>query len=169
MSRTSFRLAAVAVLAAISITGLAVAVPLAAASASHRATTGRSQAVAAATAATVAVRSTSLGRILVNSRGFTVYAFSRDGRGKDRCVAISGCTAVWPPLTTRGSVRAGAGVQASLLGTISLKGGARQVTYAGHPLYTYTADTGPGQTGYVGASQFGGVWQALQSSGRLVG
>ncbi len=168
MSRTSFRLTAVAVLAAISVAGPAVAAPLATASGSHRASTGR-QAVAAATATTVAVRSTRLGRILVNSRGFTVYAFSRDGRGEDRCVAISGCTAVWPPLTTHGSVRAGAGVQASLLGTISLGGGTRQVTYAGHPLYTYAADSGPGQTDYVGASQFGGVWPALQSSGRLVG
>ena len=56
----------------------------------------------------------------------------------------------------------------SLLGTIKLPNGARQVTYAGHPLYTYIGDSGPGDTSYVGVSQFGGRWFALTAAGHIV-
>jgi predicted lipoprotein with Yx(FWY)xxD motif len=123
---------------------------------------------AAASAAHVDLRSTALGKVLVNGSGFTLYVFGRDSRDKDRCVAISGCTGAWPPLTTHGRAVAGRGVQASWLGTIELPGGTRQVTYDGHPLYTYAFDSGPGQTDYVGASAFGGVWRALTASGKTV-
>ncbi len=88
----------------------------------------------AARAASVQLRNSSLGKILVDSSGFTLYEFSKDSRNKDTCVKVSGCSAVWPALTTHGSPTAGAGVKASLLSTIKLPGGARQVTYAGHPL-----------------------------------
>jgi hypothetical protein len=53
------------------------------------------------------------------------------------------------------------------VGTIMV-GGARQVTYAGHPLYTYIGDAGPGDTSYVGQSQFGGKWFALNATGQIV-
>jgi predicted lipoprotein with Yx(FWY)xxD motif len=114
---------------------------------------------------TVRLAKTALGRILVTNSGRTVYSFARDGRNRDRCVQISGCASVWPPVTTSRGLIAGAGVRRSLLGTIKLANGRRQVTYAGHPLYTYSGDTGPGQTDYVGAFQFQGVWSALNASG----
>jgi predicted lipoprotein with Yx(FWY)xxD motif len=123
----------------------------------------------AAAVTSIGLRKTGLGRLLVNSRGFTLYAFSRDGGGTDRCVQVRGCTGVWPVLRATGRPVAGGGVEASLLGTIGLPGGVRQVTYAGHPLYTYAFDNAPAQTGYVGASQFGGVWRALTASGKLIG
>ena len=63
---------------------------------------------------------------------------------------------------------AGPGVRASLLSTIRLPGGTRQVTYAGHALYLYSGDTGPGQTSYVGETAFGGRWYAIDASGRTV-
>lgn len=116
----------------------------------------------------ISVRKTSAGMILVNSKGFTVYAFSRDSRNSDKCVSISGCAANWPPLTTAGTPAAGSGVKASLLGTITIKGGAKQVTYNGHPLYTYIGDSSPGSTDYIGASAAGGTWPALNASGGLV-
>lgn len=128
----------------------------------------RPVASAAGSAAHVELRSTALGELLVNGSGFTLYVFGRDSRDKDRCVSISGCTGAWPPLTTHGRAVAGRGVKASWLGTIELPGGARQVTYDGHPLYTYAFDSGPGQTDYVGAPAFGGVWRALTGSGRRV-
>jgi predicted lipoprotein with Yx(FWY)xxD motif len=118
--------------------------------------------------AKVQLRRTSLGRILVNASGFTLYRFTRDGRNRDRCVKVSGCASVWPALTTSGRPAAGSGVRASLLSTITLPGGAKQVTYAGHPLYTYSGDSGPGQTFYVGAAQFGGTWYALNAAGGAV-
>lgn len=112
---------------------------------------------------------TGLGNVLVDGRGFTVYAFSRDGKGKDRCATTSGCTQTWPVTRTQGSPRAGHGVRSALLGTIRLRGGITQVTYGGHPLYGYSGDSSRGQTDYVGASQFGGVWRAVKASGRAVG
>jgi predicted lipoprotein with Yx(FWY)xxD motif len=118
--------------------------------------------------AKVVVRHTALGNILTNGRGLTLYAFSRDGRNHDRCVSIGGCTGTWPPLTTSARPQHGPGINGRLLGTIKLPGGARQVTYAGHPLYTYIADGGPGQTFYVGVSQFGGTWYAVNPAGRIV-
>lgn len=122
----------------------------------------------AAAATSIGQRRTALGTLLVNSRGLTLYAFSRD-HGSDQCAHVAGCPAVWPVVRTAGRPLAGPGVNASLLGTTGLPGGARQVTYAGHPLYTYAFDRGPGETGYVGVTQFGGVWRALTTSGRLIG
>lgn len=121
-----------------------------------------------ARAAKLQLRHTTLGTILVNGRGLTVYAFTRDSRNHDRCTGIGGCTGVWPLVTTKGRPRLGPGVRRSLVGTIKLAGGSRQVTYAGHPLYTYIASSGPGDTSYVGVSQFGGRWLVLTASGHLV-
>ncbi len=114
------------------------------------------------------LRHTRLGALLVNSRGFTLYAFTRDGRNHDACAQIPHCPGTWPPVTTSGTPIAGRGVRAGLIGTITLRGGIRQVTYAGHPLYTYIGDTGPGGTFYVNFGQFGGRWPALGSGGNEV-
>ncbi len=121
-----------------------------------------------ARAATVGAGNTSLGKVLVDGRGHTLYVFTRDSKDKDRCAAISGCSGVWQALTTTGRPHASGGVRASLLGTIAL-GGRRQVTYAGHPLYTYAFDNAPDEVDYVGVTQFGGTWLALSTAGRTVG
>ena len=121
-----------------------------------------------ASSAALQLRKTSVGTILVDARGFTLYAFTKDRRGKDMCATIGGCLSVWPLVTTGGKPIAGRGVASSLIGTVALKGGARQITYAGHPLYTYSADSGPGQTSYVNVSQFGGRWPALNGVGQEV-
>jgi predicted lipoprotein with Yx(FWY)xxD motif len=123
---------------------------------------------AAATGAKVQVRHTRRGDLLVNGRGFTLYTFSRDARNRDRCVQINGCRGIWLVDTTHGRPVAGRGVRGSLLGTTRV-GRATQVTYAGHPLYTYVADSNPGQTFYVGVSQFGGKWLGIRTSGRQIG
>ncbi len=123
---------------------------------------------AAGTPAKVSLRKTSLGMILVNGRGHTLYAFTRDGKNKDRCVTTSGCTSTWPVTTSPGKPKAGPGVKSSKLSTIKLSNGSRQVTYAGHPLYTYVADSSAGETNYVGARQFGGTWLAVNAAGRTV-
>jgi predicted lipoprotein with Yx(FWY)xxD motif len=118
----------------------------------------------ASRAATVQLRRTSIGSILVSSSGRTIYEFTRDRAKKNSCAAIKGCSAVWPSLKASGRPTAGPGVKASLLSTTS--GG--QVTYAGHPLYTYSGDGGPGETSYVGAKTFGGTWYAINASGGTV-
>jgi predicted lipoprotein with Yx(FWY)xxD motif len=119
-------------------------------------------------AAKVSLRHTNIGSILVSSSGRTLYEFTKDHSGKSSCASISGCSEVWPSLNTSGRPTAGAGVKASLLSFINLPGGGKQVTYAGHPLYTYSGDSGPGETSYVGAKQFGGSWYAINSSGHTV-
>jgi predicted lipoprotein with Yx(FWY)xxD motif len=111
---------------------------------------------------------TARGRILTNGRGFTLYVFTRDRRNRDRCVAIAGCASTWPVFRAHGMIVRGPGVQRSLLGTVRLAHGARQITYAGHPLYTYVGDFAPHSTTYVGARQFGGSWYAIRASGKLV-
>jgi predicted lipoprotein with Yx(FWY)xxD motif len=123
---------------------------------------------AAGAPAKVSLRKTSLGMILVNGRGRTLYAFTRDGKNKDRCITTSGCTSTWPVLTSAGRPKAGSGVKSSRLSTIKLSNGSHQVTYAGHPLYTYAGDTSAGSTDYVGASQFGGTWQAVNAAGKTI-
>jgi predicted lipoprotein with Yx(FWY)xxD motif len=122
----------------------------------------------AARAAKVTLRHTRLGNILATSSGFTLYEFTRDHSSSNTCVRIRECPETWPALQTRGRPTAGPGVKASLLSTTRLPGGKTQVTYAGHPLYLYSGDSGPGETSYVGETAFGGRWYALNSSGRTV-
>jgi predicted lipoprotein with Yx(FWY)xxD motif len=123
---------------------------------------------AGAAGSTLKLRTTSVGTILVNGRGFTVYAFTKDGRNRDACAAISGCLSVWPVVSGASRPTLGPGVKRSLVGTITLKGGKKQLTYGGHPLYTYIGDSGPGQTSYVNFLQFGGRWPAGNAAGHLV-
>ncbi len=113
--------------------------------------------------ATVQLRHTNLGSILVSSSGRTLYEFTKD-HAKNSCAAIGGCSAVWPSLKASGRPTAGPGIKASLLSTTS----GNQVTYAGHPLYTYSEDSGPGKTSYVGVREFGGTWYAINASGGTV-
>jgi predicted lipoprotein with Yx(FWY)xxD motif len=129
----------------------------------------------AAKAAKVQLRRTGKGRILVNGSGFTLYRFTKDPRNKNTCLnspgegyGSSSCTEVWPPLTTSGKPVAGSGVKASLLGTIKLPGGRKQVTYGGHALYLYSPASGPGETSYIGVKSYGGTWDAVNAAGGLV-
>ncbi|HEY8764528.1 MAG TPA: hypothetical protein VIM18_10070 [Solirubrobacteraceae bacterium] len=146
--------------AALTLTALAAAAALAIAL-MHAPSAG------ASTRPTVKLAQSSLGKILVSGGGRTLYAFTRDSRNTDRCMKISGCTSVWPLLTSARKPTGGPGVKASLLGSIALPHRTvRQVTYAGHPLYRYSGDSGPAQTGYVGVSMFGGTWPALTASGK---
>jgi|SRR5689334_19249709 predicted lipoprotein with Yx(FWY)xxD motif len=124
----------------------------------------RQATAARSSGAAVRVSTSSLGRMLVDSRGRTLYLFEKDRSGRSACSGA--CASFWPPLLTKGKPRAGAGVKASLLGTIRRAGGARQVTYGGHPLYTFMLDRKPGQTSGEGLDDFGAHWYAVGTSGR---
>jgi predicted lipoprotein with Yx(FWY)xxD motif len=104
-----------------------------------------------------------LGPILVDSKGFTLYDFHKDKGGKSACYGA--CAGTWPPLTTSGPPSAQSGADQSQLGTTKRSDGTVQVTYAGHPLYTYVADTKPGDTKGQDIDSFGAEWYALQPSG----
>jgi predicted lipoprotein with Yx(FWY)xxD motif len=113
--------------------------------------------------ATVGVANTSLGSILVDSTGRTVYLFKADVGAKSACTGA--CATAWPPLLAKGTPAAGTGLTASTLGTITRSGGNHQVTYNGHPLYLFIKDKKPGQTTGQGVTAFGAAWFALSPSG----
>ena len=118
------------------------------------------------TAMQVGTASSKLGRIIVDKRGLTLYLFEKDKHGKSAC--YGSCASFWPPLLTHGKPVAGPGVKARLLGVTKRKNGTRQVTYAGHPLYRYTADSKPGQTTGEGLNLFGGGWDVVAPSGKKI-
>ncbi len=128
----------------------------------------RAPAARAAAAPTLQLRRTSIGTILVDSAGFTVYRFTKDTGARNTCMASRECNSAWPPLTSGAKPSAGAGVKASLISTIALPGGKRQVTYAGRPLYLYAPASERGETSYVGVRAFGGTWLAVNASGGTV-
>lgn len=104
-----------------------------------------------------------LGEILVNSEGRTLYAFSGE-----ECDGA--CAKAWPPLLDEtGEPQPSNGTSAARLGTIERPDGSAQVTYAGHPLYTFGGDKAPGEANGAGQSAFGGTWTALKGSGETAG
>jgi predicted lipoprotein with Yx(FWY)xxD motif len=118
----------------------------------------------ASAGAVVKTHKTSLGVILVDTRGRTLYMFTKDKRNKSSCSGQ--CATFWPPLTTRGKPVAGPGAKASLLGTTKRSDGHMQVTYEGHPLYRFAQDAKAGQTNGEGLNAFGAKWYAVSPSGR---
>jgi predicted lipoprotein with Yx(FWY)xxD motif len=115
---------------------------------------------------TVTVKASSFGRILFDGRGFVLYGFTRDPRGKSVCSGA--CARAWPPYLVKSSPHAGAGGVAGLLGTTRRANGSLQATYAGRPLYYYVGDRKPGQILCQNVTEFGGVWRVVRPTGRLV-
>jgi len=116
--------------------------------------------------ATVGVRKTALGTILVDSSGRTLYLFLKDKGDKSACSGA--CASAWPPLTTTAKPTPAAGLSAAKLGTTMRADGSKEVTYNGHPLYTYAGDAAPGATTGQGLNQFGAPWYVLSPGGNKV-
>src|SRR3954447_19702986 len=111
----------------------------------------------------VATARTSLGSVLVDSRGRTLYLFEKDTNNASMCAGS--CASIWPPLTTTGTPQAMGAAQASLVGAVRRADGAMQVTYHGHPLYLYVGDSEAGDVRGQGLNQFGAVWDAVGPTG----
>ena len=107
-----------------------------------------------------------LGKVIANAQGHTLYLFRADKGTTSACYGK--CATFWPPLLTTGTPTAMAGVKASLLGTTKRKDGKLQVTYKGHPLYTFLEDKQAGQTAGEGSNGFGAKWYALAPSGATI-
>ena len=105
-----------------------------------------------------ALKTSSIGgvTVLTNAQGFTLYWFSPDTPTRSTCYGV--CLGYWPPLT--GTPSAGPGVTGTL-GTIRRSDGTAQVTYNGHPLYTYVGDTAPGQAFGNNLNLNGGLWHEM--------
>jgi predicted lipoprotein with Yx(FWY)xxD motif len=122
-----------------------------------------SQPSAGTSSRTVDVAGTGLGSVLVDSQGRTLYLWRADTGSKSACTGA--CATAWPPLETTGKPTAGRGVMPALLGTSKRADGSAQVTYHGHPLYTFQGDTAPGQTHGQGSDGFGAPWFVLSPAG----
>ncbi len=121
---------------------------------------------AARHAPTVRIAKTRLGKILVNSRGRTLYLFKKDSGTKSAC--FGACATAWPPLRAGRKPTVGRGAKASLAGTTKRSDGKPQVTYNGHPLYTFIKDKKSGDTNGEGITAFGGRWLAVSPAGKQV-
>lgn len=99
-------------------------------------------------------------RVLTNARGFTLYWFTADTAARSACYET--CAAYWPPVTGTPSV--GPGVPGKLA-NIRRSDGTTQITYDGHPLYTYVGDTAPGQASGNNLNLNGGLWHEVTVSG----
>jgi predicted lipoprotein with Yx(FWY)xxD motif len=111
----------------------------------------------------ITLRRSEFGPMLFDGRRQAIYVFQNDRR--NRSVCYGACARAWPPVFTRGRPRAGAGVKASLLGTVRRRGGRRQVTYAGRPLYFYAHER-PGEVRCHNVDLNGGLWWAIGANGR---
>jgi predicted lipoprotein with Yx(FWY)xxD motif len=110
----------------------------------------------------VEAEDSSLGTILVDSKGNTLYVFLQDTGDTSTCTGD--CAASWPALIAKGEVKAGGGggVDESFLGTSARDDGKMQVTYNGHPLYFFSGDQAPGDTNGQG---IGDVWFVVSPAG----
>ena len=116
--------------------------------------------------ATVRVANSRLGRILVDSTGRTLYLFKADSGASSACSGA--CAVAWPPLRTGATPAVADGANSALVGTIARSDGARQVTYNGHPLYTFNKDHKPGDVNGEGLTAFGGAWFAVSPAGSQI-
>ena len=137
--------------------------PAAAAPSSSPAATG--QASGAATVSLAAISGIP-GKALVGSNGRTLYLFQGDIHGTSTCTGA--CAAAWPPDIVTGTPQAGSGVSQALLGTITRPDGTMQLTYNGHPLYYFTADTAAGTAHGQAVKAFGAEWDVVGASGAKI-
>jgi len=96
-----------------------------------------------------------------------LYLFEKDSPNTSACTAS--CPRYWPPLLVTGTPTAGAGVSSAQLGVITRADGTKQVTYNGHPLYTFALDSTPGDTNGQALDEFGAKWYLIAPSGSKIG
>ena len=113
--------------------------------------------------ATIGVAKESLGNILVDARGRTLYLFQRDSGSKSTCSGA--CAIDWPPLGATGEPTVGSGADGALVATNARLDGKPQITYNGHPVYLFSGDQEPGDTNGQAVNAFGGLWYVLSAAG----
>jgi predicted lipoprotein with Yx(FWY)xxD motif len=104
-----------------------------------------------------------MGTYLTGPSGRAIYLWAADKGGTSACSGA--CAKVWTPVTTSGTPSVSGAAMSADVGTTTRPDGAKQVTYNGHPLYYYAADTGSGQTRGQGSNQFGAQWWLVAPSG----
>jgi predicted lipoprotein with Yx(FWY)xxD motif len=115
----------------------------------------------ALTATGTSLKTTTIGgtTVLTNAKGFTLYSFAPDTPATSKC--YGSCAAYWPPVTGTAAVSPGL---PGRVGTIKRTDGSAQLTYNGHPLYTYVGDAAPGQARGNNLNLHGGLWHEIRVS-----
>lgn len=162
--------------AALAISAMTIIAGCGSASSSSSSTTAASAAASATSSATAAAPAAggqqigtakgADGTYLTGTSGRALYLWVADTSGKSACSGA--CAQAWPPVETKGKPTAGAGVNASDLGTISRSDGSQQVTYKGHPLYYFIADKSAGAVKGQGSNSFGAKWWLVAPSGTAI-
>jgi predicted lipoprotein with Yx(FWY)xxD motif len=116
-------------------------------------------------AATIEVASASLGDILADADGNTLYMFVPDQQQNGEPTCYDDCAEAWPALEAEGEIVAGEGLDQSLLGSVERTDGATQVTYNDLPLYYFSGDEAAGDTNGQGLMD---VWYVVSSEGRPI-
>jgi predicted lipoprotein with Yx(FWY)xxD motif len=106
------------------------------------------------------------GKFLAGGQGRALYLFEADKGSTSTCTGA--CAATWPPVTASTMPMAGGGVSQSLLGTTKRADGTEQLTYNGHPLYYFSADTGSGMAKGQGTKAFGADWYVVNAKGSKI-
>jgi len=140
-----------------------VAAPSVAASEAASPSAAASAAASASTGATIALKTTSLGDIIVDAQGHTLYKFDKDTAGTPTC--YDQCAANWPALVATGTPTAGPGLDASKLTTVARTDGTKQVKYGEYPLYHFANDKAPGDTNGEGV---GKIWWVVGADGEEI-
>ena len=131
----------------------------------YKAPPGAGGASAATSGGVLSTRSSSLGTIIVDANGMTVYEFGKDTQGATTSACTGSCAAIWPEVHAGTGTPQVSGVTGTV-GTITGVDGQKQVTLDGWPLYTFAHDTAPGDTS---GQNFQNLWWALTPSGQHVG
>ena len=116
---------------------------------------------------TLTLQRSPVGPILATGGGNTLYDFVPDTATHSACVNDP-CVFGWPPLVESGAIRVGKDVDPSLVGTLKRPDGSTQISYGGHPLYTYNLDVSPGVVMGQGIDQDGGLWYVIDARGKQV-
>ena len=106
----------------------------------------------------------SLGAIVVDGKGMTVYVFDKDTAGSPTSACTGACVPLWPAVTTTSATPSVQGVTGQV-GTAPTAGGGEQVTLDGHRLYTFSGDSGAGQLNGQGYMK---LWYVVAPSGQKV-
>ena len=130
------------------------------------AASGSTTSAAKAKSPTLKLRKTGFGKVLVDSKGRTLYAFGHDKKNKSRCSGQ--CASNWPPAASPKKPTVATGIDKSKLKVITRGDCSRQLSYNGHPLYRFIADGKPGDTNGENVTAFGGTWHVLSKSGTIV-
>ena len=145
----------------LALTAAAAAAAVLAACSSGGSSGGSSGSSSPVAAASSTLKTAKIGgaTVLTNAQGFTLYSFAPDTPTSSKC--YGSCAVYWPPVT--GTTAAGQGLPGKVT-VITRTDGSHQLTYNGHPLYTYIADTAPGQARGNNLNLNGGLWHEVPAS-----